>query len=307
VSALLVGIGGAHVDRRGRVLVPFVAGASNPGVMREEAGGGVFNALRGAAARGAASLLVSVRGGDGAGEAVAAAAEATGVADASAIFLDRRTATYTAILDENGDVVAALADMAIYEECFTRALRRRHARDAIRSAGALLVDANPPAAAIALALAIGPAPAHAIAISPAKVGRLAPVLARLSTLFMNRREAAALTGLGEDAAAPALAGALRVLGLARGVITDGPRPLVLFDDAGVATLAPPPAEKVADVTGAGDMLAGACAAALLRGLPFRAALREGVAAALIKLERPEAATAFPAGPFAAMLARVPAL
>ena len=67
MTGLLLGIGGAHVDRRGRVSVPFVPGASNPGIMQEEAGGGMLNALRAARREGVAASLVSMRGGDAAG------------------------------------------------------------------------------------------------------------------------------------------------------------------------------------------------------------------------------------------------
>ncbi|MEZ5805914.1 MAG: carbohydrate kinase, partial [Rhizobiaceae bacterium] len=82
-------VGGAHIDRRGRMTAEFVAGASIPGTMREDVGGGTFNALRTAVRRGARGTLMSVRGGDGAGMRVAETMAAEGIADASAIFLDR--------------------------------------------------------------------------------------------------------------------------------------------------------------------------------------------------------------------------
>jgi hypothetical protein len=87
----LFAAGGAHIDRRGRVAGPYIPGASNPGIMREEVGGGVFNALRNAARRGCAGALLSVRGGDMAGDAVANAIGEAGIADLSATFLDRAT------------------------------------------------------------------------------------------------------------------------------------------------------------------------------------------------------------------------
>ena len=41
-------MGGAHVDRRGRIAGETAPGASNPGAWFVEAGGGGFNALLGA-------------------------------------------------------------------------------------------------------------------------------------------------------------------------------------------------------------------------------------------------------------------
>jgi sugar/nucleoside kinase (ribokinase family) len=302
----LVCIGGAHVDRRGRVFSRFIPGASNPGAMREDAGGGGFNALRTAAAFGVEPLLVSVRGGDSAGEFVASAVADAGIAEATAVFLDRRTASYTAILDEHGDAVAALADMAIYDDCFARALRRKAAHEAVLAADAVLIDANLPAPAIAVALAVARVPVHAIAVSPAKVVRFAPFLQRLATLFMNRREMAALTGLPVNAGAPELTAALRSIGLQRGVVTDGPKTLIAFDSGADFFLEPPRMDRVADVTGAGDALAGAAVAALMRGEPFAEALRQGVAASHLKLSSEHAAERFPEETHRAALAGIPA-
>ena len=55
----------------------------------------------------------------------------------------------------------------------------------------------------------------------------------------------------------------------------------------------------------GDALTGATVAALLRGLPLRAALREGLAAAMLAIESPEAVPSFTGGNFTQALALVP--
>ena len=39
-------LGGAHIDRRGRIAGTTAPGASNPGTWKEEAGGGAFNCAR---------------------------------------------------------------------------------------------------------------------------------------------------------------------------------------------------------------------------------------------------------------------
>lgn len=299
----LLAIGGAHVDRRGRCTSAFVPGASNPGAMAEDIGGGAFNALRIARARGAEAEMLSVRGGDLAGDAVTLAIAATGIADRSATFLDRRTASYTAILDDAGDVVAALADMAIYDTAFARGLRRKAARQAISEAGAILIDANPSPDAIALALDLARVPVHAIAISPAKVIRFIPHLHRLATLFMNRREAAALAGTAADDGA--LVAALRRQGLDRAVVTDGAAPVLAYDADGAFRLLPPPAPSVADVTGAGDALAGAAIAALMARLPFAEAVADGMAASRIALATTEAGGLFSEAQFREARKRIP--
>jgi sugar/nucleoside kinase (ribokinase family) len=305
-SLKILAVGGAHIDRRGQVAGAYVPGASNPGIMAEDVGGGAFNALRNAVRRGAAGAIMSVRGGDAAGETVSRAIASNRIADLSAIFLDRTTPSYTALLDRDGDVIAALADMALYDIAFAKQVRRAGFRAAVADADALLCDANLPAdALVGLAALAAVKPLFAIAISPAKVVRLKEVLNALSCLFMNFREAACLAGLPGNASVGDVVARLRAMGLASAVISRGGAPAVAFDRSGIVSVTPPRARKIADVTGAGDALAGATMVALLRGLPLGEAVREGMAAAMLAVESPASAPDFSPGDFAAALALVP--
>jgi sugar/nucleoside kinase (ribokinase family) len=305
--ARLLAFGGAHIDRRGQMTSPYVPGASIPGTMREDVGGGAFNALRAAVQRGMHGAIISVRGGDAAGETVARTIASSGIEDLSAVFLDRATPSYTALLDGAGDVVAALADMQLYEIAFPRQMRRAKIREAIAKADALLCDANLPAGGLErLAGMRDGRPLFAIAISPAKAVRLKGVLPALACLCMNRREAAALADTAADEPLAGVVDRLRAAGLAAGIVTQGREPALAFDAGGVFSVTPPAPRHVADVTGAGDALAGAAAAALLRGLPLADALREGVAAALLALESPDSAPELAEQRLAETLALVPA-
>lgn len=304
---LLFAVGGAHLDRRGQSLVPFVPGASNPGVMREEPGGGVFNALRLAVQRGIAAEILSVRGGDRIGEMVGAAIETAGIRDGSVVFMDRATPSYTAILDEQGDVVAGIADMALYELALPRQLRRRKVRDSIAIADAVFCDANLPSDALQrLAGLIGERPLFALAISPAKVPRLAPIFSKLACLFMNRREALALTGLGPDAGPGDICRALRADGLKGAVISNGGDAALAFSGTHVFSIRPPAVDGIADVTGAGDALAGGTIAALMQGVAFSEAVREGLAASMLTLKVHSASARFTRQEFDSALASIPA-
>jgi sugar/nucleoside kinase (ribokinase family) len=302
----ILALGGAHIDRRGQLTGAYVPAASNPGAMREDIGGGVFNALQTMVRRGIKASLLSVRGGDAAGEAVAAAVARAGIIDLSAVFLDRATPSYTALLDRKGDLIAGLADMALYDVAFPRQIRRSKVRDAVAEADSLFCDANLPEEALErLARMADGKPIFAIAVSPAKVVRLLPVLEWLEVLFLNRREAAALTGHDSEAPMTEIAGRLRRIGLRNAAITDGGNPTIGFDSDGLFSLKPPEGIEVTDVTGAGDALAGATVAAMLRGLSLRSALREGAAAAALAIASPLAVPEFTESSFAATLALVP--
>ena len=169
----------------------YVPGASNPGT---HARGCRRRRLQRAAQRGAARHRgiadVGARRRFGRRQRRRAPSPQAEIRDLSAVFLDRATPSYTALIDRDGDVIAGLADMELYELAFAKQLRRRKARDEVAGADAILCDANLPAAALErlAALATGK-PLFAIAISPAKVVRLAGVLGSLACLFMNRREA----------------------------------------------------------------------------------------------------------------------
>lgn len=300
----LLAAGAAHIDRRGRVADAYVPAASNPGTMREEVGGGAFNALRNAVRHGIDGAILSLRGGDLAGEAVTRAIAAAGIDDLSATFLDRATPSYTALIEADGELIAGLADMALYETGFDKQMRRRKLREAVLTADAVLCEANMPAAAIArLAAVAAGKPIFAIAISPAKAERLTAVLASLSCLFMNLREARALTAR-ENASAVDAATALMRSGLRCGIITAGGDPLTGFDADGVFTVAPPRARSVADVTGAGDAIAGVTMAHLMRGMALRQAVRRGMAAAMLTVESPAVVADYGDEEFEAALALV---
>jgi sugar/nucleoside kinase (ribokinase family) len=287
-SAAVTVLGGAHIDRRGRVLGETVPGASNPGRWFEEAGGGGFNAARGLSRLGHAVDMVAPRGGDAEGEAVSQAAAEAGVSDCAFTFLDRRTPSYTAILERDGNLVMALADMDLYALFTPRRLRQRALRDKISQSRLVLVDANLSAetlsAALAMAKAAGALTA-AIAISPAKVRRLLPALPDLDLVFMNEAEAATL-GQAAGETAHDWPQILRAAGVSGGVVTRGGRPAVAFRGSLSVAVTPPEIAEIADVTGAGDALAAGFLATYLRGADLGDCLRAGVAAAAVTVRSP---------------------
>lgn len=278
-------LGGAHIDRRGRISGVTAPAASNPGTWKEEAGGGAFNCARSLARLGHPVTMVSPRGGDAEGEAVALAAAAAGVIDRPFTFLDRRTPSYTAIMERDGNLVIALADMDLYRMFSPRRLAVRQIRDLMDEAGFMLVDANLPPetlAAIAGAAAERKVPLAGIGISPAKVVRYAELLPSLAWLFMNEAEAQALTG-EQPHDHRAWPGIMRKAGLSGGAITRGGRELVAWDTSGAAFLTPPSLDRIGDVTGAGDGFAAGFLHARLHESSLGEAVVHGAASARLAL------------------------
>lgn len=279
----LLGIGGANVDRIGRTDERHLAGTSNPGQMRESVGGGVFNALRVAALRQVGTLgLVSARSEDSAGGQIERAIQKAGIADLSCTTHHSSTATYTAILDEAGELVTALADMSIYAEALPEHLARPEIAVAIAGANAVLIDANLANTEIQTVSRTARGPVFAIAISASKAGRLLPSASSIGVAFMNHHEARHLTG--EDDIQTAAYACVSLLGFRQVVVTRGAQPVLIASGDELWSVAVPVAERV-DVTGAGDALCGGTVAALLRNpeMPLHEAVREGIACSTLTL------------------------
>ena len=279
-------IGGAHVDRLARLKGPHIAQTSNPVDVTEGVGGGSFNAARAAKRIGLNISMLSARGGDAAGVLVEDAIAAAGIADLSSVHLDRATPSYTAILQPDGELVTAIADMGLYETGISRSFKRAPVQKAAALADAILCDANLTAIGLLgvfTEVAHGK-PVYALAVSATKIERLSRLLPYIACLFMNRFEAAALTGLPEDASMTDFGDALLGKKLFRAVITAGAEPAMFIDGDTITMLKPPPI-KVVDVTGAGDCLAGTMVAALLKGFGFIEAAKLGLAAASLTASR----------------------
>jgi pseudouridine kinase len=285
VKKILV-LGGAHIDRRGMIETETAPGASNPGSWMEEAGGGGFNAARNLSRLGFEVRIIAPRGGDVTGEVVAEAARQAGVEDTPFTFLDRRTPSYTAILERDGNLVIALADMDLYKLFTPRRLKVRAVREAIIASDFLLCDANLPEdtlTAVGLIARACEKPLAAIAISPVKAVKLKAALGDIDILFMNEAEARALTGETAENVRD-WPNILRKAGLSGGVVTRGASEVVAFNGTEKAILHPPLIREVKDVTGAGDAMASGYLAAIAEGKTIREALRQGAAAAAITVQ-----------------------
>lgn len=283
----LIGIGGAHIDRIGRTIGAHLPGTSNPGRLSENVGGGVFNALRVAALRKAGSIaIVSERGADSAGALIEQAIEAAGITDLSGVSQEASTATYTALLDQTGELITALADMTIYGDALSGHLRQQPILAAIADASAVLIDANISETAVETICEAARGPVFGIAISAAKVARLKASARAFDIVFMNHHEARLLSG--EQDIHLAARHCVETIGFKNVVVTQGERPVLIVHASELWSIEVPKA-NVVGVTGAGDALCGGTVAALLRDpnlhltqtLPN--AVREGIACANLTL------------------------
>ncbi|HBI68425.1 MAG TPA: pseudouridine-5-phosphate glycosidase, partial [Massilia sp.] len=91
-------------------------GTSNPASGVESFGGVARNIAENLARMGAAVSLITAVGNDSSGRALLAHADSVGIDTRGAFKLDDAgSGTYTAVLDGDGQMVVALADMALYD------------------------------------------------------------------------------------------------------------------------------------------------------------------------------------------------
>ena len=279
----VVVVGGANMDVVARTSSPLVPNTSNPGRTRLSPGGVGRNVAACLGLLGAPVRLVSVVGTDAFGDEVLRVTARCG-ADVSGVRrVAGRTGTYTALLDDRGELVAAVSDMSVTDELELGALH-------LGDAALVVLDGNLSPAQVDRALAAARSagvPAALEPVSVAKASRLAAVVRDLFLLTPNRDELAALTGRGSDDWRGSVAD-LHARGVEHVWVREG------ADGSWWCASGVPPVHlpvvpaTVVDVTGAGDAMLAAWVDAWLRGADPVDAAHEGHRAAAATVASPHA-------------------
>ena len=279
--------GAANIDHIGWTKERPVMGASNPGHLRTTPGGVGFNVATILARLGHPVRLVARIGRDAGGDTIRTAADAAGIDTRHLSVSSAPTAAYLAALDDAGSLIVGIAGMEIHDEMAPARVRK--AAETAPDRDWWVADANLPGETLAFLAEKARATGHpiaALAVSPAKAVRLAPLLADLDLVFVNRKEAAALLALPAGAApfsAEALAEALARRPRPDVVVTDAAAPLAAASVGTVRSFATLPA-AIRSANGAGDALAAGVIHGLAAGRTLFAAIRPGLAAAALTME-----------------------
>ncbi len=270
--------GGANGDLVGIPDGGFVPRDSNPGHVKVSAGGVGRNIAENLARLGADVRLVTAFGDDDGAASLAEGCTAVGIDVRHSIrAIGTPCSRYLAVLDEAGDLAAAVNDMRALEALTPTRLDPA----AFEGAEVVVLDCNlsPDTLVRAVELA-GTTPVVLDPVSVPKAAGALPVLEGLTALKANVKEAEALTGTtGAEAAADRL---LRA-GVRRAFISLGPDGLWCASAEGSFAVPAVPS-AVANVTGAGDALAAGIAWGIATGLGMRETALAGVVLAAIALE-----------------------
>ena len=284
----IVCLGAANLDRKLRSLATLTMGTSNPARQDESFGGVARNIAENLARLAVPVALITAIGDDSSGKALLAHAEAAGIDTRGTLRLAGIcSGTYTAVLDDHGEMMLALADMALYDRLTPAFLSSRQPQ---RAAAALTVaDLNLPQESLRVLLddaARDAVPLVLVAVSQPKMSHLPENLRGLRLLILNQGELEVRHGapLKDDADFLAACRALQAQGAQDVIVTRGGTGVVYTSGAGIAHLDAPPA-NIVDVTGAGDAFAAAVCWTLVQGSEdMTLACRRGLQLSAMTLE-----------------------
>ena len=274
VSKTIVLAGAAHIDRTGRLNERSSLHCSNPGWFDETVGGTSLNVASILASLGSRSKLITQLGDDMPAKQIRFESADRGIELIAFSPSAQNTGTYTSVLEPDGNLLIALADMAIYDNLPDHIVDK--ALVTANESDIFCVDANLPEATINKLLECSAQFKVAFTVSKAKASKLRSSIGSLDLLFSNRVEMAALMELPENWQSDAMVEKLSVSGIKSCVISNGAEDVFLWDGKGVLTLPVEPKQKVVDVTGAGDGLAAGTLHALNNGAPLAKAVQFGI-------------------------------
>lgn len=283
----IVCLGAANLDRKLRSLATLKMGTSNPARQDESFGGVARNIAENLSLLMAPAALITAVGDDTAGRSLIAHAQAAGIDTRGTLTLTGRcTGTYTAVLDDHGEMLVALADMALYDAMDASFIA---SRQPLRAGAALTVaDMNLPREALAALLADAhkdAIPLVIVAVSQPKMAHLPQDLTGLRLLILNQGELETRMGraLPSDADLAEACMTLRRQGARDVIVTRGGTGMLYTTPDGIAHMQAQDAHIV-DVTGAGDAFAAAVCWSLYQGSDdLELACRRGAIASAITL------------------------
>lgn len=282
----VVAIGGANIDRKFYVEGGVQFATSNPSYMTESVGGVARNISENLSRLQYDVKLLSVIGHDQAGAVIE---QASGGIDFQLTekLVGYRTGSYTAVLNEMGELVIAMADMAIYE-LLTPALLQRH-ESILTSATGIVIDLNCAKQTIEYVQTLclhHQIPLAVIPVSVPKMRHMPEQLEGITYFICNEEELEGYlqTTFENDFALNGAVEQLLERGAEHVIITLGERGAIAGTKKQIAHYRAYPVDTIKDVTGAGDAFVSGVLHGVMQGELFDEAVQLGLANAAATLQ-----------------------
>jgi pseudouridine kinase len=280
-------IGGANIDRKMQLKGELIPETSNPAKSEQTSGGVARNIAENLGRLGKTSSLITVVGEDTEGSWLLQQTKSFAEISGSQRQLNESTGAYSAILDERGEMMFALADMNIYESVDIEFIEKRWG--VISSSEMVLLDTNFPEEVLKYIIRRCQSegiPLTVIPVSAPKVKKLPASLEGVTWFICNKGEAEMYLDMKIETEGDYFKAAkeLTLRGAERAVITRGDQGLIYYTTYKEATAILPPKVEVQDVTGAGDALVAGILFGYLKGSDTDGACRIGVICSSITLQ-----------------------
>lgn len=283
-SGYVIGVGAANADICGRSRRPIRLRDSNPGSMVSSAGGVTRNVCENLARLGVSTRLISALGDDVYAELIRReCAEADLDVSLCPVIPNHASSTYISILDDSGDMLAALSDMSVLRELPVSYLWEK--AEIIRGARAVICDPCLPEPTLLALLEIckGYVPVCSDPVSTSYARVLAPHVGLLDTVKPNRMELETLSGVPveDDVSLQNACEVLLKKGLRRVIVTLGKEGCFYMDTSGCTMFRRLRAvEQMANANGGGDAFTAGLLYADLSGLSLPDTLDFALAAGI---------------------------
>jgi len=280
-------IGGANVDRKVQAEETIQYGTSNPASSSQSPGGVARNIAENLGRLGLETSLFTIVGDDHEGEWLLDNTKIYADITPSLLSNLHRTGTYTALLDSDGELAVALADMSIYDSIDVETIDKKWGY--LATSELVILDTNFSADVLEYIIARCRQEKMALCITPVsapKVRKLPENLQGVTWLIANSEEAEVLAGMEikEEGDFFKAAEIILAKGVEKVVITRGDKGLIYFTKLGEAGVILPPEAEVVDVTGAGDSLVSGIMYSHIKGLSTENACKIGIACSIITLQ-----------------------
>ncbi len=277
-------VGGSNVDYKMTVMEKLVKETSNPVQKTSSLGGVIRNVAENLARLGEDVSLMTKVGNDVDGARIIK--EASAIMHVYAVDRDSRcsTGSYTAVLDESGELFIGLSDMQICED-MDRDWILKH-KPHITLSDIVVSDTNVKKSALETIIEFVQNKKFIIVgVSVAKVKNIPDNLKGVYLAILNKDEAYEYSCCKQDDALDVVCERLKAKGLKRCIITVGDKGSVFYDEDGKLIEVPTDkVEHIEDVTGAGDSFSAGVIYALSNGKTIEKACQYGMKMAVFNLQ-----------------------
>ncbi|SDH68890.1 pseudouridine kinase [Alteribacillus persepolensis] len=280
-------IGGANVDRKSQLKSSLQYGTSNPVTVSQTCGGVARNIAENLGRLDAAASLLTVVGNDQEGEWLLEMTQPYANTSQTMRIPQMNTGTYTAVLNDKGEMLLALSDMEICEAA-DQAFIDKHWNH-IASSSIVLLDTNFPDDVLKMVIERCNQENIPLCIAPVsapKIKKLPADLSGITWFIVNVDEAMALTGAASGNLREA-SGRIIDRGVKNVIITRGEKGIFYKTERGEEGAIPAPKTNVVDVTGAGDSFISGFLYGMNKGASFKEACKTGMACSMITLQTKE--------------------